>query len=293
MQSPAPDAPDIEWKWLGQLRDIPWLPLDEVLLFVQNGWTVWPTTAVLVEKFQEIAANPDGDFRRSGSLAAGLGGFATAFPSIPALKTFSGRLTDAGLSGQVRFYAVKRDDPDTEGAELHPAYFERHSDFGPIPFRMSGGTPTISRRSSSDRGIQHWKNVTVERVGFLKWLRAFYPEIAALHDEFNKVAIGPQDAQADHNTFTKSGKAASAKHIPKRRGRREGYDWARIRDEAVRLMLHNGMWTGEDPDWNSQACLERAVASFCQTEFQREPAPSGIRKRVPDWLREFEQVKAV
>ncbi|HXW22179.1 MAG TPA: hypothetical protein VEK14_04665 [Rhodomicrobium sp.] len=81
------------------------------------------------------------------------------------------------------------------------------------------------------------------------------------------------------------------------RGRAPTYDWALIRDEALRLMDQNGEFDRDDPlgKWTGQACLERALLDYCDKTFEESPDGSTLRARdkMPAWLKEWRKRQPV
>lgn len=71
-------------------------------------------------------------------------------------------------------------------------------------------------------------------------------------------------------------------------GRPEKFDWATIRAHVFVRLDHHGMPSCTDPEWSSQADVDRCALDFCRQIFDREPGESTLRKRVSAWLREFE-----
>jgi hypothetical protein len=71
-----------------------------------------------------------------------------------------------------------------------------------------------------------------------------------------------------------------------RPGRPPIHDWPAIEKKAKDLMDYHSDFSEDDPEWNKQACLERALLKFCSETFGREPTPSALRdeNRIPKWL---------
>jgi hypothetical protein len=59
--------------------------------------------------------------------------------------------------------------------------------------------------------------------------------------------------------------------------------WEKIETKCYELMDHNGDFTPDDPEWDCQARLEKALMDFCQP-FGREPGGSTLREKLPGWL---------
>lgn len=72
-------------------------------------------------------------------------------------------------------------------------------------------------------------------------------------------------------------------------GRPPAFDWPKIEAEALRLVLHHGEFSADDPEWNAQARLEEALLNFCAEEFKREPAIPTVRKRIQGWLKAWRE----
>jgi hypothetical protein len=67
-------------------------------------------------------------------------------------------------------------------------------------------------------------------------------------------------------------------------GPKPDFDWGRIETKGYALMDHHGDFMPDDPEWDCQARLEEALMMFCQNEWQRQPAPSTLREKLPGWL---------
>jgi hypothetical protein len=89
--------------------------------------------------------------------------------------------------------------------------------------------------------------------------------------------------------------ASAEESPPTRRGPPPKYAWDTIREETFRLMDHHGDFSDDDPKWNRQACLEKALLLFCANKFgkDKEPSPSRLRDRdkIPRWLAEWRKPK--
>jgi hypothetical protein len=80
-------------------------------------------------------------------------------------------------------------------------------------------------------------------------------------------------------------KGDEATSTPRRVGRPAKYDWVAIENKAMELMdYHNDF--SDDPEWNAQACLERALLEFCSHKFESEPSLGALRdpKHISRWL---------
>src|SRR3984893_7145240 len=93
------------------------------------------------------------------------------------------------------------------------------------------------------------------------------------------LALWPSLDNADH-------RIAHLSPCKRSGGRRAGYNWSAIEQEAYRLMDHHGDFSGDDEEWNHQSCLVKALLQFCQHRFGVEPDESTFRKtnRIPQWL---------
>jgi hypothetical protein len=74
-------------------------------------------------------------------------------------------------------------------------------------------------------------------------------------------------------------------------GPKPDFDWEAIEAKCHELMDDNGDFTPDDPDWDCQARLETALMKFCQDTWAREPGPSTLRERLPDWLSTWHERK--
>lgn len=80
--------------------------------------------------------------------------------------------------------------------------------------------------------------------------------------------------------------------LARKRGRKPAIDWEGVDKEVFRLMDHHGNFVAGDPDWNCQACLERAIADFLYDHY-RDGAPkeTAIREHVSKALDQWRQGK--
>jgi hypothetical protein len=76
-------------------------------------------------------------------------------------------------------------------------------------------------------------------------------------------------------------------------GAKPAFNWSAIEQEACRLMELNGDFSPDD-DWRSQACLIRALQTFCQKKYGREPSESSLKQpgKVPQWVNNWRAEKA-
>jgi hypothetical protein len=65
-----------------------------------------------------------------------------------------------------------------------------------------------------------------------------------------------------------------------KRGPKPDFEWGKIEAKCYELMDDNGDFTLDDPDWDCQARLETALRKFCDDTWQRQPAPSTLRRQV-------------
>jgi hypothetical protein len=72
----------------------------------------------------------------------------------------------------------------------------------------------------------------------------------------------------------------------KGRGRRRRYDREQIKNFVFELMDHHGEFVAEDPEWRSQADLERAVLEKLNA-LGLEPAVSTVRDLIREPLEEW------
>jgi hypothetical protein len=71
-----------------------------------------------------------------------------------------------------------------------------------------------------------------------------------------------------------------------KKGRKPKIDWQMVDAAMTGLMELHGEFSLDDPDWNSQACLERAVGDYIDKKFGENAirAESTIRKHVAAFL---------
>lgn len=72
-----------------------------------------------------------------------------------------------------------------------------------------------------------------------------------------------------------------------RTGRRPTYDWEAAKQHVFALLDEHGAPSADDPAWSAKADVERALATFFQRKFGREPASSAIRQHVSTFLGEW------
>jgi hypothetical protein len=116
---------------------------------------------------------------------------------------------------------------------------------------------------------------------FLNW------EIRVSHkDVYARLFDHPKDLANNIGSPTE----ARRKHTG---GRKATYDWLAIEQETDRLMDHHDDFSDDDPEWNKQAQLEKALLDFCQRTDRRVPDVSLLRKknRIPQWLANWRERK--
>ncbi|AMJ63181.1 hypothetical protein AXW83_25325 [Bosea sp. PAMC 26642] len=175
--------PEVEkWRRFASLPLTPWLPLEVVLSFVQDGWAFHSSNTALNEF--EVPTGEDGRWRRQGALLAHQAPGTSDYDD-PAIDRFNMALTRAGLEERVRFRGVPYGSVATDIRDIPSSYFVEMRVFGPIPVH----NPTISDIAEGARRQHHWESVTLERLGFLRWLANEYSTIARLHRDYAPVAL--------------------------------------------------------------------------------------------------------
>ncbi|WP_158673367.1 hypothetical protein [Bosea sp. FBZP-16] len=185
----ADDAPQQQgepqaenWLRFASLPLAAWLPLEVVLSFVQDGWALHPSNTALSELV--VPSGDDGEWRRKGALLAHQPQGTSNYDD-PVIDRFNIALTRAGLEERVKFRGVPCGGDATDIRDIPSSYFVEMRVFGPIPVH----NPTISDVADGARRRHHWESVTVERLGFLRWLANEYPDIASLHRDYAPVAM--------------------------------------------------------------------------------------------------------
>lgn len=177
------EKPQVEdWHRFASLPLAPWLPLEVVLSFVQDGWALHPSNMALSEFV--VPSGEDGQWRRKGALLAHQQPGTSNYDD-PIIDRFNMALTRAGLEERVRFRGVPCGGAATDIRDIPSSYFVEMRIFGPIPVH----NPTIGDIAEGARRQQHWESVTVERLGFLRWLTNEYPAIAHLHRDYAPIAM--------------------------------------------------------------------------------------------------------
>ncbi|CAI0344991.1 conserved hypothetical protein [Hyphomicrobiales bacterium] len=166
---------------LASLPLAPWLPLEVVLSFVQDGWAFHPSNMALSEFV--VPSGEDGQWRRKGALLAHQPPGTSNYDD-PAIDRFNMALTRAGLEERVRFRGVPCGGVATDIRDIPSSYFVDMRVFGPVPVH----NPTIGDIAEGAHRRQHWESVTVERLGFHRWLANEYPAIARLHRDYAPMA---------------------------------------------------------------------------------------------------------
>lgn len=175
--------PEVEkWHRFASLPLAPWLPLEVVLSFVQDGWALHLSNSALSDFV--LPSGDDGQWRRKGALLAHQPAGTSDYDD-PVVDRFNMALTRAGLEERVRFRGVPYGGPATDIRDIPSTYFVEMRVFGPIPFL----NPTMGDIAEGARLQQHWESVTVERLGFLRWLSNEYSTIARLHRDYAPVAL--------------------------------------------------------------------------------------------------------
>lgn len=166
-----------DWTRFSKLPDAPWISLQVILNFVQGGWA-YQTSNVRLCDLPSFPTDETGQWRRKGALLAHCPPHTSNYDD-PAINNFDIALTNAGLNGSVKFRGVKYEGSATDIEDILTSYFDTQRFFGP----MSVSNTMISGKGENGRRERHWKNVTIERKGFLTWLRLEYPAIFRLHAE--------------------------------------------------------------------------------------------------------------
>lgn len=160
----------------------PWLPLEVVLSFVQDGWALHPSNMAMSEFV--VPSGEDGQWRRKGALLAHQPPGTSNYDD-PVIDRFNMALTRAGLEERVKFRGVPWGGDATDIRDIPSSYFVEMRVFGPVPVH----NPTIGDIAEGARRRHHWENVAVERVGFHRWLANEYPAIARLHQDYAPMAM--------------------------------------------------------------------------------------------------------
>lgn len=167
---------------LASLPLAPWLPLEVVLSFVQDGWALHPSNMALSEC--AVPSGEDGQWRRTGALLAHQPPGTSDYDD-PVIDRFNMALTRAGLEERVKFRGVPCGGAATDIRDIPSSYFVVMRVFGPVPVH----NPTIGDIAEGARRRHHWESVSVERVGFHRWLANEYPAIARLHRDYAPIAM--------------------------------------------------------------------------------------------------------
>jgi hypothetical protein len=116
----------------------------------------------------------------------------------------------------------------------------------------------------------YWE-FSVRRTDVERWESSLYPELAA-----------PLPAPSREPTSVPS---EELNNKPRQKpGPKPDFEWEKIEAKCYALMDHNGDFMPDDPEWDCQARLEEALMKFCQDMWKREPGPSTLRERLPEWL---------
>ena len=75
-------------------------------------------------------------------------------------------------------------------------------------------------------------------------------------------------------------------------GRPPVVNWEMVGEEVFRLMDLHSEFSVDDPDWNTQACLEAAIANFCRNKFKKDPGETTIRTHIHDPLERWRQSRS-
>lgn len=227
-----------KWHRFASLPLAPWLPLEVVLSFVQDGWALHPSNTALSEF--EVPTGEDGRWRRQGALLAHQPPGTSNYDD-PVIDRFNMALTRAGLEERVRFRGVPYGSIATDIRDIPSSYFVEMRVFGPIPVH----NPTISDIAEGADRQHHWESVTVERLGFLRWLANEYSTIARLHRDYAPVAL-PWAADSVREFIAGAAKRMTGDPGP-----------LAVSDAAAWLA-----WNGMDPPPD---CLEKSMVEALKT----------------------------
>jgi hypothetical protein len=175
-------------------------------------------------------------------------------------------------SAKHRVDASGEEIPDTNRHVDHPGFWQ---DRLLLVADADGGDDHLKVNYTDDADVYldvhfpggHWK-FYVRRRDVEHWER-LDPELAAAPPTPSKE---PTPSEALSNK------------LRQKPGRKPDFDWEAIEAKCYALMDHHGDFTPDDPDWDCQARLEIALMRFCQEIWRREPGPSTLRERLPDWL---------
>lgn len=171
-----------------------------------------------------------------------------------------GQLLGMGRSGKIRFYG-----------ELEEGSYEVPSNRQWIPLDRIRQIPPeelMSQDFEEDRGNFFCAN---------RWYRHFvvpYNDVELVASWLRPDTMGAVNPIVEERTSAVHQDSESIVSLPRPRGRPREWDWDAIFGEIVRIAnLPDGL-----PE--SQADLQRMVATYCVSEWGREPAPSTLSEKI-------------
>ena len=66
-------------------------------------------------------------------------------------------------------------------------------------------------------------------------------------------------------------------------------DWEMVDQEVYYLMDYHGEFSADDPEWNTQAQLEKAISDYCETTFHVRPPEATVRTNILKALKAWRQ----
>ena len=66
----------------------------------------------------------------------------------------------------------------------------------------------------------------------------------------------------------------------RRRGRPDAYNWTQIEAEVVKLMIHHGEFSPDDPAWDAPAKLKKAILQYCRNTWDCEPGVTQLGRHL-------------
>jgi len=75
--------------------------------------------------------------------------------------------------------------------------------------------------------------------------------------------------------------------VQTKKGRKSEDYWSAVKQHVFELLDYHGLPQSHDPDWKSQADVERAALDFIQKRFSKGASESSVRKYVKEFISEY------
>ncbi|CAK0765723.1 hypothetical protein WCLP8_3850003 [uncultured Gammaproteobacteria bacterium] len=156
-------------------------------------------------------------------------------------------------------------------------------------FRKAGADalPIPSRGLRQAIPVETWARITPDRMRWQDNLLDTTPRLIDIQGSRKQVyALWPADAQQTHDEGRDvagsplSASAGGGMPLAAKRGRKLAYPWEDFTRKLNDLNEYHGLPGADNPGWESQADIERAMMDWCEETWGKCPAASTIREKI-------------